>query len=542
MTDLANERGIVKSDYESAERRNKKNNGSNAKYIYDNQRETANEIVGQFLTGKNVVSVIKETKSGANGLMIELTKIMGTHPDHAVQVESDKMYIITGMSNKDWVNDFRKEVPEYLRDNIHHRPKINEAGFRHNLENSLIIIDEADEANEMGNILPKMLSDTGVLSRDNIMNMKIKMVFISATHSEIIRTLSKWPTGITGTVNFKPAENYISNGYFLDKGLIRNRRNYKLKDIVIDNLNDYGNNYRIHCIRVPNSKSKEIEMLISLQQQRKDFELIQHNSTNNLNDVLNKHLKHKLFVKPLEKHYIIYLYGALRRANLIENGWKMRTGFVCDNLAKKPDDSTVIQGLLGRFTGYWKNELNNDHKFGPIYTYPDAIKRYRKWIDDPIGSGVYIEKKKDNIMTHPKNVNGISHTYVDPNKIPNGLAEFYVKTYEDLNTGSKCNEFLETKYNLKLVKGTKGAREPDKVGDNYTCGYNSSSSILSYKELTAQISGKGNNGSKWSSTFNNGQLTKIQGNNANSNDCIYRRWYCYAGDVAVCVMKVIYKI
>ena len=70
----------VLDSYKSAKSSNRRqymdgNDRATAEYIYPNQMEDAHDIVDQFYrNNKRVVSVMKKTKVGADGLMIEKKK------------------------------------------------------------------------------------------------------------------------------------------------------------------------------------------------------------------------------------------------------------------------------------------------------------------------------------------------------------------------------------------------------------------------------------------------------------------------------------
>ena len=83
-----------------------------AEYIFPNQMEDANNIVDIFYkTDCRVVSIQKKTKVGADGLMIEIAKLMTTHPDDDFIVSLSNLRILTGMSNVTWEKDMIDKAP-----------------------------------------------------------------------------------------------------------------------------------------------------------------------------------------------------------------------------------------------------------------------------------------------------------------------------------------------------------------------------------------------------------------------------------------------
>ena len=79
-----------------------------ASYIFPNQMDDANNIVDKFYThNRRVISIQKKTKVGADGLMIEIAKLLTTHIDDRFIVNPANVRIITGMSNAGWEKDMR---------------------------------------------------------------------------------------------------------------------------------------------------------------------------------------------------------------------------------------------------------------------------------------------------------------------------------------------------------------------------------------------------------------------------------------------------
>jgi hypothetical protein len=85
----------------------------------------------------------------------------------------------------------------------------------------------------------------------------------------------------------------------------------------------------------------------------------------------------------LERHLVIAIKGLYRRANYIPNEWKMKIGATHERCTEKYDTSVQIQGLPGRMTGYWKNEIVNGHKTGPYRTSILAMLEYDEFYKDP---------------------------------------------------------------------------------------------------------------------------------------------------------------
>jgi hypothetical protein len=87
--------------------------------------EDAFNIVNMFYQKKcRVISIQKKTKVGADGLMIEIAKLLTTHNDDEFVVNSNNVRILTGMSNAGWEKDMICKAPGCFKDKIFHHGKL----------------------------------------------------------------------------------------------------------------------------------------------------------------------------------------------------------------------------------------------------------------------------------------------------------------------------------------------------------------------------------------------------------------------------------
>lgn len=83
-----------------------------SEYIYPNQLEYAASIVNLYYINKcRVVSVQKKTKVGADGLMIEVAKLLATHSDDNFVANPANIRLISVMSNAGWEKDMIDKAP-----------------------------------------------------------------------------------------------------------------------------------------------------------------------------------------------------------------------------------------------------------------------------------------------------------------------------------------------------------------------------------------------------------------------------------------------
>lgn len=146
-------REFVLQSYKSAEAENyirflEGDDTATEKYIYPNQLEDANNIVDKFYkNNRHVISIQKKTKVGADGLMIEISKLLTTHNDDNFVVNPINVRIITGMSNAGWEKDMIEKAPTCFKDKIFHHGKLSKSDLM-KMKNGLIIIDEIDSGDK----------------------------------------------------------------------------------------------------------------------------------------------------------------------------------------------------------------------------------------------------------------------------------------------------------------------------------------------------------------------------------------------------------
>lgn len=369
-----------------------------AEYIFPNQIEDATNIVDEFYKNKRrVVSIQKKTKVGADGLMIEIAKLLTTHIDNDFVVNYGNVRIITGMSNAGWEKDMKEKAPTCFKDKIFHHGKLSRSDLT-NMKNGLIIIDEIDTGDKEYQVLHTTLKEAGVLDVNHMRENNNRFVFISATMIKELYDLYRWGD-LHKLYKMTIPPSYIGHKDFLEMKIIQEfyalntdeRANKWVQEDIIDN---YGDNFRVHIVRV-NTKNVNMVQNACI---RKGISFRNHTSTQRLtDDQINE-----LFKDPLVTHIVLGVKGFFRRANLIPNRWKLRIGATHELFTKKVDNNVQIQGLPGRMTGYWRDNIEKGHKTGPHRTSIKAINEYEIAYNDPFGRNSYQTagwKKKEGQVT-----------------------------------------------------------------------------------------------------------------------------------------------
>lgn len=370
-----------------------------AEYIFPNQIEDANNIVDKFYKNKRrVISIQKKTKVGADGLMIEISKLLTTHIDDKFVVNPANVRIITGMSNAGWEKDMIDKAPNCFKDKIFHHGKLSRSDLT-NLQNGLIIIDEIDTGDREYQVLHTTLKEAGVLDVEHMNTHNNRFVFISATMIKELYDLYRWGE-LHELYKMTIPPSYIGHNDFLEKGIVKefyalDTNEYAEKWVQEDILNNYNTDYRVHLVRVNSNSIKSVQNACI----RKGVIFRNHTSTDRLSEDEIK----EFFKEPLTQHIVLGVKGFFRRANLIPNRWKLRIGATHELYTKIVDNNVQIQGLVGRMTGYWREDIEGGHKTGPHRTSIKAIEEYEKTYNDPFGTNSYqtagFKKKKGKVTS-----------------------------------------------------------------------------------------------------------------------------------------------
>ena len=433
---------IVISDYRSATLKNQRSfmKGdlkASSEYIYPNQKEDAIRVCDTFYkTPTRVVSIVKRTKVGMDGLMIEIAKNMCTHSDDNFVLNSDNILFPTAMSNKAWEDDMKRKMPDCFRNNVYHHGKLQNLKDKlEDIKNALIIIDEIDTGDKEGQKLHLLLKESGVLDMEYMETNNIRFIFVSATMVNELHELYKWGDK-HHTHRMTIPDSYIGHKEFLERGIIQEY--YPINNAVSaerwvreDILQHYGSDYRVHIIRT-DEKNQQFIFNACI---KNNIDFKNHTSTvrisyEELTEIFND----------ISNHLVIAVKVFYRRANLIPDKWKMKIGATHEKYVKQYDTNVQVQGLSGRMTGYWKEEILNGHKTGPYRTSIDAIMEYEEFYKNPDGNTKYSTTGSKQLFVNPKNIKHLETT------VDEKIDEINYRVYDDELVVKKVCKILKYYY------------------------------------------------------------------------------------------------
>jgi len=511
---ISDNREEVLADYNAAVKRNKRrfNQGidtATAEYIFSNQIEDANNIVEKFYKNKRrVISIQKKTKVGADGLMIELAKLLTTHIDDTFVVNPANVRILTGMSNAGWEKDMIDKAPNCFKDKIFHHGKLSRAELI-NIRDSLIIIDEIDTGDKEYQVLHTTLKEAGVLDVKHMEEHNNRFVFISATMIKELYDLYRWGE-LHELYKMTIPSSYFGHKDFLEKEIVKEFYPLSSKEnaekwVQEDILDNYQTDFRIHIVRVT-TKTVDVVQNACI---RKSVTFRNHTSADRLSEDEIK----EFFKEPLTQHIVLGVKGFFRRANLIPNRWKLRIGATHELYTKVVDNNVQIQGLTGRMTGYWRSDIERGHKTGPHRTSIKAIEEYEKAYLNPFGRNSYhtsgFTLNKGKVSAHP--------TMLSSKHIKNLQAvDLPVVTNDEFERGHKVfdtqeeNEMYAKNYGAKRVS----TYETDENG--FKMCTISAKKKQDYKDVL-----------KLTTTSNEGSTMDKKLSDLKVGEYAYRRYVCY---------------
>ena len=346
--------------------------------IHSNQAETAYKVVGKF-TDKKIINqmVLGQTQSGKTGCMLAIIQAY-LSSDNMIPIEN--IFIITGLSSVEWKTQTISRFPRMIEDRVFHRSDLREkfVSQMNDTTNVLIIMDEIQIASKKDQTIYKAFDAAGLLDMENIFMKDIKIVEFSATPNGTIYDLMEW-THHGSKILSQPGDNYISSKLLLEEGKVKEFKELcgsigeeatedillnikELKGLIDEKFSD---KFYYHFIRSKNSSGQE-KTISNFQHIFSDVEYITYDQSSDIEDI------NDILREEPKKHTFIFVKEMLRCAKTLE---KEHLGVLYDRYSKRPDDSVIIQGFIGRLTGYDYNQKSI------CFTHIPSIEKYHQLWD-----------------------------------------------------------------------------------------------------------------------------------------------------------------
>ena len=488
--DIIKER--FQSDYLESEQRNikrdacilllqlERNIANGKSVIFENQEKAAYEIVEAFKDRKILnVMTLALTQGGKTGIMCAFIQKYLEDPSNLIPTEN--IYFITGLSSTDWLKQTADRIPEDLRERIFHRNDLTTTFVNQikNKKNVLIIMDEVHVAAKENQTICKAFRDAGLLDRSTLYENDIKIVECTATPDGTIYDLMKWKDASTKIIA-PVGETYTSAFDLLEQGRVNQCKDLFCYDKTTDtcdhdkaeeNISEIKNDIETfsgplyHIIRTKTGKDQEVTIshfkcLFGVS----NYEYKPYNATCSFD--LNGTL-----CTPPEKHTFIFIKEMLRCAITLQKDY---IGVVYDRYCESIDDSTIIQGLLGRCTGY------NDNGRTICYTNIDTIVRYKRLYDSGFEDTSIRWNSKTTVMA--KGILSSRKTFNCPNDSDDDSNELNEPVIIKFKTQEEVKEYFNQHLKPKIGGNGPTKRKPKNHGFYEAC-IRSKSKVCSTNEI-----------------------------------------------------------
>jgi hypothetical protein len=312
-------------------------------------------------------------------------------------LDPKNIFILTGLSSTEWCEQTEERFPSPLKSNIYHRNKFKKLRKRlddmgDNKRDILILLDEIHIANKDSMTMGKFLNDIGLKSWKNLQKLNINFVKFSATPNQILEDVKQWKK-YSKIHTMKPGIGYRGikemigeNRLFQANPLyIDDKDAIKIKP-AIDAINEiknkissvYGNNDpRFHIIRI-NTGDKSTVVMNRFEDifGNDNFEFESCTCAKNDNKILD------IIQNKPTKHTFLFIKELLRCAITLKP--KSNVGILYERIPSQIYDDVIIQGLVGRATGY------DVHDKLIVYSNIDSVNRYIEAYDDGFKNKMYI--------------------------------------------------------------------------------------------------------------------------------------------------------
>ena len=352
--------------------------------MFPNQEQFGKDIATAFLN-PNIFSILAValTQSGKTGSMLSVIQQLATIP----LLKPDHVFLITGLSSVEWMEQTKARFPKHLRNCIFHRNQLHTFVQKvKNLRNVLIIIDENQIAFKEHQTIHKSFVEAGLMEIKDLMAKQVRIVHFTATPTNTDQFLAN---DFSDVVFMKQDPSYVSAFELFEQGRI-----LEYKDLAgCLEENDYSNvswkkpesfvtvhedvtshleelkseldRFKTPCyhiIRTFHSYFHDVTIL-NFMKAFPGSEFISEMELDNMDELLEK--------APL-KHTFLFIKEKLRCAKTLT---KDHLGILYERLTKKPKMNTILQGLVGRLTGY---HTNTD---AVVFSNPRLVVEYhRRWM------------------------------------------------------------------------------------------------------------------------------------------------------------------
>jgi hypothetical protein len=344
-------------------------------YVYPNQKEAANKVIQHYNAGKRMVMLIAQPGTGKTGTVSEVTIQVATHIDDELCVPAENIWVISGMNDTDWRDQFSKNSLDSFKQNIHHRGVL----LKHtqdiaNIENGLIITDECHIASGKNMTVSKLIKNAGLTDIHVAETRNVKMLDISATPESVSYDLETWGDK-AAIVKLMPGPTYKGFEVMLNENRIREAPGLSSLSEVMTMFEFLDQRYasttkKFFPMRALPSQYGNIHIAIAAL----GWRFITHDSKDRIEKI------DELMSTAPEKHTVIFIKEFWRASKRLI---RTHVGGTYEKVPKTQNVTSTAQSLPARFADnyeYSGDEENPDLR--PIhFTDVEAVRAYINWFN-----------------------------------------------------------------------------------------------------------------------------------------------------------------
>lgn len=491
-----------------------------AQIVYANQAEAATEIVRQFIELKKLwIVLVAPPGAGKTGVILDVLRLLGQHPDAMYQIHIKNMLLITGMSDNDWSKTMKDGMLDALHPTIHHRGELRRMESLETMRNGIIVTDECHVACQVDQTIDKKLKSAGLKNIDTLKRRNMQMLDVSATPEGVLYDLSRWREH-AAVVVLKPDGKYKGFQSMLDEERLRSA-----KDFDIDKAEDAEKLIKLFDDRYKDSQTKKYFAFRlgqsatardNIRDACKKFgwtEPENHDSKDRVENIdaqmENAPLNHKVF----------FVKGFWRASKRLV---RQHVGGTYEAPTARSDDTSKSQGLTARFcnTFDWAGEQTNVALRPLHFDDLDSINRYLAWWDAGVdytqaayiaprmrsnGSGAVSAPKS---KVHPGTVHGVEVVDEDPapapapavvtpprqraaHEGPRANRRGYFRAHKEFPTAEAARAFYERRFGSEDNNGYASKLHKHSSG-KFVCSFSSVDSAVQTVDTVRSHLGSGN--------------------------------------------------
>lgn len=340
--------------------------------IFPNQEDCARKVVASICRDdKPIALVTAEPQTGKTGTMFASMNLIVQSMDMLPNISVDNFFVITGLSDRSWLEQTRQRFPEEMSGNILHRNQLKDLKKRiGDKRDVFIFVDEIQVAVQVKQTIDKVFKECGLQNPDILKERGIKLILFSATPNGVPLDLKEWEDHVD-TIRLKPGEGYTSNLDMLRDGRMK-QFDFFANDAyatevfrTIQTAEEQAGHPLYHIVRLPKEGAKNEEDTIT---PTKFYDYFKEEATiiklsasrGNIQD-----LNELLEGDTPSKTTIVYIVDSYRCAKTLP---KTLLGVWVERKAKNMRDDVAVQG--NRLVGYDTKIYNY------IFTNMQSINNY----------------------------------------------------------------------------------------------------------------------------------------------------------------------